>query len=195
MTNKGLERRAAIVEAAVDLLAEEGWAGVTHRSVAARAQTNPGLVHYYFEGSAGLRRAVAERAAELSIVRLAENILKAEDEEHLLAGAQALLTVGTRDAGPARLTTELVSAAFSDPAVGAVLTASMARTRSLLADWITARRPDTPTEEAVGRAALLLAAVDGAVLHRLLDPDLPLPDLVTAMAGLTGTAGPPAGTE
>lgn len=193
MTNKGAERRAAIVEAAVDLLAEEGWAGVTHRAVAGRAQTNPGLVHYYFEGSAGLRLAVAERAAELSIVSLAEDLLAAEDEAHLLAGAEALLTVGTREAGPARLTTELVSAAFTDPAIGAVLAGAMARTRSLLADWITARRPGHSRDEAVGRAALLLAAVDGAVLHRLLDPDLPLPDLVSALAGLTGTTADPPG--
>ena len=186
MTNKGALRRASLVDAAVELLSEAGWAGVTHRAVATRADANPGLVHYYFEGSAGLRLAVAERAAEVSIGQLTEDLLQAEDEAQLLAGVEGLLARTARGADAARLTTELVSAAFADPAVGAVLATAMRTARERVADWLANHRPDASPESAQGSAALLLAAVDGAVLHRLLDPDLSPQALVAAMAPLVG---------
>ncbi len=189
MTTKGAQRRASLVDAAVELLSEAGWSGVTHRAVATRAGANPGLVHYYFEGSSGLRLAVAERAAELSIGRLTEDLLQAEDEAQLLRGIEHLLAQ-THDEDAARLTTELVSAAFSDPAVGEVIATAMRTARGRATDWFAARRPGDSPESAKGRAALLLAAVDGAVLHRLLDPALSPGSLAAAMAPfVTGGEG------
>ena len=192
MTNKGSQRRASLVEAAVELLCEQGWPGVTHRAVAARAGANPGLVHYYFEGSAGLRLAVAERAVELSIGRLTDDLLRAEDEAQLLSGVEGLLSQSTRDSDAARLTTELVSAAYDDPAVGEVVATAMRAAREQVADWLAARRPEDSRASVEGTAALLLAAVDGAVLHRLLDPGLSPRSLVEAMSPFVpgGEGGP-----
>lgn len=184
MTNKGAQRRASLIDAAVELLGETGWVGVTHRAVATRADANPGLVHYYFEGSAGLRLAVAERAAEMSIGQLTDDLLRAEDEAQLIVGVEQLLTGTTRHADTARLTTELVSAAFTDPAVGEVLATAMRTARARVADWLAAHRPSASPEATHGSAALLLAAVDGAVLHRLLDPGLSPEALAAAMAPL-----------
>lgn len=48
--------REALIEAAADLFAERG--DVSVRTIAARAGVNHGLVHHYFEGKEGLRRAV-----------------------------------------------------------------------------------------------------------------------------------------
>ena len=182
MTNKGSQRRASLIEAAVEVLCEQGWSGVTHRAVATRANANPGLVHYYFEGSAGLRLAVAERAVELSIGRITDDLLRAEDEAQLLRGVERLLSRSTRDSDAARLTTELVSAAYSDPAVAEVVAAAMRAARRRVADWLAVRRPGDSRERVEGAAAFLLAAVDGAVLHRLLDPGLSSHALVAAMS-------------
>lgn len=187
MTNKGAQRRASLVDAAVELLSESGWPGVTHRAVATRAEANPGLVHYYFAGSAGLRLAVAERAAELSIGQVTDHLLRADDEEQLLAGVEELLTRTTRGADAARLTTELVSAAFTDPAVGEVLATAMRTARERVAAWLATHRPTASPEATQGAAALLLAAVDGAVLHRLLDPELPPQGIAAAIAPLVST--------
>lgn len=184
MTQKGAARRDSLIEAAVTLLADQGWAGVTHRAVAAHAGANPGLVHYYFEGSAGLRLAVAERAAHHSIGGVVARLLEAPDEEHLLRDVAALLDSNSRDPVGARLTPHLVAAGFTDPAVGAVLANTLAAARAAVVEWLTEHRPDLTSEQAAGRAALLLAAVDGAVLHTVLDPALPTAQLVAALAGL-----------
>jgi AcrR family transcriptional regulator len=53
--------RAALVEAAVDLFANQGDASV--RAVAGRAGVNHGLVHHYLGGKQGLRAAVLDRLA------------------------------------------------------------------------------------------------------------------------------------
>ncbi len=50
------ERLAA---AAVQLIAEDGWAAVTTRRVAERAGVNQGLVHYHYGSVAALRREAA----------------------------------------------------------------------------------------------------------------------------------------
>lgn len=188
MTYKGAERRASLVEAGVELLAEQGSAGVTHRGVAARAGANPGLVHYYFAGSAGLRRAVAEHAAARSIGAVTESLLTAADEAELVDGIARLLAGAAEDPGTARLTTELVGAAFTDPEVARALTTAMATARGEVAAWLGARHTDWSAEQTAGRAALLLATVDGAVLHRLLDPGLPVDCMVAGLVEMTAGA-------
>lgn len=47
---KGEQRRRAIVQAAAELLREEGPSGVTHRKVAARAGASLSATTYYFTG-------------------------------------------------------------------------------------------------------------------------------------------------
>lgn len=53
--------RQALIESATELFARQGDASV--RAVATAAGVNHGLVHHYFGGKAGLRRAVLDRLA------------------------------------------------------------------------------------------------------------------------------------
>jgi AcrR family transcriptional regulator len=62
--------REALVEAAADLLAEEG--DVSVRTIAAKAGVNHGLVHHYFDGKDGLLRAVLDHLVTGQAARLAE---------------------------------------------------------------------------------------------------------------------------
>ena len=43
------ERRQQIVEALLDVMAAEGYAGASIQAIAAAAGLNPGLVHYHFK--------------------------------------------------------------------------------------------------------------------------------------------------
>ncbi|WP_216915393.1 TetR/AcrR family transcriptional regulator [Nocardia noduli] len=74
--------RAALIEAATQLMAEEGYAAVTTRKVAAKAQANQALVYYHFGTMDELFLAVFRRGAEANLARLqraaeAENPLRA----------------------------------------------------------------------------------------------------------------------
>jgi AcrR family transcriptional regulator len=57
------EVRGSLLEAASELFAARGPAGVSVRQIATRAGVNHGLVHYYFGSKAGLLAAVLDRCA------------------------------------------------------------------------------------------------------------------------------------
>lgn len=59
--SSGTERRAALLDAAQEILAEKGLPRVTVREVAERAGVKPALVNYYFGSKHDLLRAVADR--------------------------------------------------------------------------------------------------------------------------------------
>jgi len=76
------KRLGAIVDSALTLMIEEGYAAVTYRSVAARAGVAAGLVQYYFPSLddlfiAGLRRRTDEIIERLTEVGKAEQPLRA----------------------------------------------------------------------------------------------------------------------
>ena len=56
---RGDRTRTALIDAGVAILVSEGWEGLTHRRVGARANINPALVKYYFGTTAGMRGAIA----------------------------------------------------------------------------------------------------------------------------------------
>jgi AcrR family transcriptional regulator len=64
--------RAALLDAAQQLMLEEGYAAVTSRKVAARAGLKPQLVHYYFRTMDDLFLALVRRGAEQNLARQAQ---------------------------------------------------------------------------------------------------------------------------
>jgi AcrR family transcriptional regulator len=63
--------RKALLDAAMQLMVEEGYAAVTSRRVAARAGLKPQLVHYYFRTMDDLFVALVRRGAEQNLARQA----------------------------------------------------------------------------------------------------------------------------
>lgn len=177
---RGRRRRAELVAAGVALLAESGWEGLTHRAVAARAQANPGLVHYYFKGTHGLRLAVAADAIGSSIGGFFEQVLSAEDDDELVDNITRLLGSVRRDVTAGRLTAELVSATFDDPEIGDLVRRSFAEGRTGLEKWLRSRHPSWRPARARGSAAVITAMIDGLVLHLLLDPELRVREVAQA---------------
>ena len=64
--------RIALLDAAQELMLEEGYAAVTSRRVAARAGLNTGLVYYYFGPMDELFVALFQRRAEWMLERQAQ---------------------------------------------------------------------------------------------------------------------------
>jgi AcrR family transcriptional regulator len=63
--------RAALLDAALQLMVDEGYAAVTSRRVAAKAGLKPQLVHYYFRTMDDLFIALVRRGAEQNLARQA----------------------------------------------------------------------------------------------------------------------------
>ena len=66
--------RAMLLDAAEQLMVEEGYAAVTSRRVAAKAGLKPQLVHYYFRTMDDLFIEVFRRSADAGLVRFRQAI-------------------------------------------------------------------------------------------------------------------------
>ncbi len=183
---RGARRRDQLVRAGVDLLAERGWPGLTARAVAERAGTHQGLVHYHFGGLPALRRAVAD-AAVREAFEPAVALLTAADSWPAGVSALARATAAQWEPRTARITAELIAASLQDPEVGELLRSTLAAVRARLVPWLAASGEAEPQ----GLATLLVAALDGLVLHRLLDPALVLEDVAAAADSLAAGTRPP----
>ncbi|MFG1616104.1 TetR/AcrR family transcriptional regulator [Nonomuraea wenchangensis] len=169
------------METGVALLREHGWPGVTTRAVAERAGTNPGLIHYHFGGLPGLHAAIFRRATDLIVNPLVTELLSAGDERAALAVVRALLPATTGDEPTTRLAAELIAGATRDPALGAVLRDELRRARTQLAERLERLHPRWPPGRSAGVATLVVAALDGLMLHYMIDGELPVDEVLSAV--------------
>jgi AcrR family transcriptional regulator len=188
---RGLASRARLVEAAVELIAERGWLGVTTRRVAERAGVNAGLVHYHFGSVENLRRAAAVHATHGVFAGPTDAVLAGADlPTGLTAGFAAIGGVGWEDP-QLRVLTEAMLHATRDPEVRAEMAATLNRFRTELAAMVakSVAAGRMAPADAPGIALLTAALLDGIALHWLLDPSLDLPRAARAMVTLlTGNA-------
>lgn len=160
------------MDAGVALLAEGGWPSVTTRAVAQRGRANTGLIHYHFGGLPGLHRAVARRAGQMIIDPLVDALREADDVPTMIGMVGAAIEGGA-DEKTTRLAVELFAGAMRDPALGEVVGDELRGARHRLAEHLGRLRPRWPRERATGTAALILAVLDGLMLHLVLDQETP----------------------
>ncbi|WP_329096059.1 TetR family transcriptional regulator [Actinomadura citrea] len=181
---RGDRRRRQLVDAGIALLDLEGWPGVSTRAVAERAGTNPGLIHYHFGGLAGLHAAIFRQATDLIVGPMVAELLAAPDERAALETMRNLLAQAPADEPGSRLAAELIVGAMRDPALGAVLRDELRQARARIADRLRALHPDWPRGRLSGAATLITAAIDGVMLHYMIDGDLPVGDALSAASDL-----------
>jgi AcrR family transcriptional regulator len=111
-----LDRRRQILEAALKVFAEEGFAGATIKGIAREAGIrSPALIYWYFEGKEAVLRAVVEE--RLPVVRLAahpEELAHRPPEEVLPVLARGYLE-SFEDPQTARMFQLLISEAVRSP--------------------------------------------------------------------------------
>ncbi|MCP2267462.1 TetR/AcrR family transcriptional regulator [Promicromonospora thailandica] len=163
------DRRDRIIDACLDLVADVGVAGISHRKVAARADVPLGSMTYHFAGMDELLREAFGRFARTISDGFEQRMSEATDLEGARAAVVAIITqdlFGTqRDLV---LTHELYTLAAREPAYRELTNAWMRRSRDALErhfDPVTAR--------------LLDALIEGLTIHRALDTEAPLPGSVT----------------
>ncbi|WP_091227152.1 TetR/AcrR family transcriptional regulator [Microbacterium sp. 3J1] len=153
------DRRDRIIDACLDVIAESGVAGASHRRIAAAAGVPLGSMTYHFDGIDDLLRQAFTRFSTMISTRFEERLAAASDLESARA---AVVEIIREDVfGSTRefvLSHELYTLAAREPAYRALTTAWMQRSRAALE-----RHFDVDT------ARLLDAMIEGISIHRALD--------------------------
>ncbi|MEW2221378.1 TetR family transcriptional regulator C-terminal domain-containing protein [Streptomyces sp. NPDC006990] len=185
---RGRRRREELVEAGLALLVEGGWPAVTTRAVAARGDANVGLIHYHFGGLPALHLAIARQAGDDVMMPLVGELLSSPDAHSALDVLRNAVPRITADERTLRLAVELTAGALRNPEIGAALRQGLREARVRIADWLATLDPRLSAEQRLGAAALVTALIDGMMLHRLLDEDVPVEAALTALGELIGAA-------
>ncbi|MBQ3359698.1 MAG: TetR family transcriptional regulator [Microbacterium sp.] len=161
-------RRDRIIDACLDVVAESGVAGASHRRIAEAAGVPLGSMTYYFDGIDDLLREAFTRFGTEISERFEKRMAAASDPaEARAAVVELILRDVFGDARELVLSHEIYTLAARDPAYRAITTAWMARSRVALE-----RHFDPQT------ARMLDALIEGLSIHRALDDDERDPDEV-----------------
>ncbi|GER82212.1 hypothetical protein KTAU_08500 [Thermogemmatispora aurantia] len=86
----GIDRRQKILEAALEIFAEQGFEAATNKAIAERAGVNQGLIYFYFASKADVYFATAAYYTDQVIAQL-DAIFAQVDEADLASGLTQLL--------------------------------------------------------------------------------------------------------
>ena len=169
------DRRPRIVEATLDVIAEHGVAGTTHRRVAAAADVPLGSMTYHFTGLEELLTEAFTLQADTVATRFTERLAAAGNlDEACEAVVDLILGKGWATPRTMLLSYELYAFAARNPALCRVMQEWMGKSRAALEQHFP---PET--------AKVLDAMIEGLSIHRSVDPSPPsraeIRDVVTRL--------------
>ncbi|WP_082914264.1 TetR/AcrR family transcriptional regulator [Microbacterium sp. H83] len=153
------ERRDRIIAACLDVIAESGVAGASHRRIAEAAGVPLGSMTYHFDGIDDLLHEAFTRFSTMISARFEHRLAAASDLESARAAVVDIIREDVfGDTREFVLSHELYTLAARKPEYRALTTAWMQRSRAALERHFD---PDT--------ARLLDAMIEGISIHRALD--------------------------
>lgn len=174
------DARERILATTVALLGEVGWAGITTRSVASRAKVNNALVHYYFGSMSRLLTEAAKRLVSDVFVQpmamLSDPDVPVADG---LAAALAWLGSDALDQSKVRALVEITVNGLQEPELAEFSKGMVLEGRAVLAERL--EREGLAPACARGAATLAFALLDGLMVHKILDPALPVADVMAVL--------------
>ncbi|MEV7129154.1 TetR family transcriptional regulator [Streptomyces sp. NPDC093260] len=169
-----------MLDAALEVLVEDGVAGITHRKVAARADVPLGSVTYHFSSLSELCTQAFARYVEQRTVEYEALFTEVTSREDLIDALVTVVRGGPSRHHSAVLGFELHLAALRDPAL-----------RALTQRWTSSSRAVLARFTGPEAAARLDALLEGMIMHTLLSTDQEPPEVTRA--ALVQTLGPAAG--
>jgi AcrR family transcriptional regulator len=176
-----------LASAAVQLIAEEGWAAVTTRHVADRAGVNQGLVHYHYGSVAALRREAALQAMTAVFEPAIAGLLHVDDIGAALGQAIAAIEQIDPTQPEVVVSLEAMLQSQRDPELRERLLVMLDDFRDVLEERLAkaAREGRLRSDlDARGAALLVAAALDGLGLHRSIDPGTSLAPAASTITAL-----------
>lgn len=139
-TEKTVEnRREQIMEAALRVFAEKGFAGATNKDIAKEAGITPGLIYHYFESKEALLKAIYEDRAPVNIVRsIPDQILALPLEQFLRFVVKQMLT-GIEDEKFLPLLKLYLPEAIYHPELAPFMTAIIAQGSQFMEGYLAAK--------------------------------------------------------
>ena len=163
---RGRKVRQRLLNAAVELIPERGWAAVSTRVLAERAGVTPSVVHYHFPSLPALLTEAVLRVMREVVGELQSVLGPARTPGDALDALLASIDQYTGVDPMSLLFTEAYLAATRDRQLREAMTEVLIGFRQQLGRWLGERGVPAPEET----AAVVMAAVDGLVLHRTLTP-------------------------
>jgi AcrR family transcriptional regulator len=185
------ETRDALLAATATAIAQSGWSAVTTRQVASIAGVNPGLVHYHFGSMDALRRQAVLAAMADELEGPMGALLQDVPLPDAVATCVKAVTLIDPETDRFGLLYEAMLEASRDEELRIALAGAYGGFREVLA----ARIRDAGGANPDAAASVLIAALDGMLLQRMVAPDLHLqgltPTLIAALQlPVPGTAHP-----
>src|SRR5213080_1053257 len=110
----GEKTRDRIVDAALETLKTEGFAGATSRAIARTGGFNQALIFYHFRSLDGLLLAALDKTSAERLDRYRAAVDRAEDAQHL-AEVAATVYAEDRDRGHMTVVSQMVAGSVARP--------------------------------------------------------------------------------
>ncbi|MBB6174902.1 AcrR family transcriptional regulator [Nocardiopsis mwathae] len=178
---RGRDARARLLAAARELIGEVGWTAVSTRVLAERADMRPGLVHYHFDSLQALLRQAALGEMRRTLDDTAALLATADGPTE---GVTAMLSFLDRYSGgdpTSLLFIEAYLAATRDARLRERISELMAEFRGDLTASLTRSGHHSPE----AAANLVLALLDGFVLHKGINPELSAAEIAPLVRAVT----------
>jgi DNA-binding transcriptional regulator YbjK len=153
-------RKERVLDAALEVLVEDGVAGITHRKVAARADVPLGSVTYHFASLTELCTQAFARYVEQQTAEYEALFAQVTSREDLIDVLVGLVQGGPSRHSSAVLGFELHLAALRDPEL-----------RALTQEWTRSSRAVLARFTGPETAARLDALLEGMIMHALLSTE------------------------
>jgi AcrR family transcriptional regulator len=158
--------RERILDAALDVLKADGYAGLTTAKVAARSGQNKALIGYHFGSKQGLVAAAAQEVSEAMTLELLGGIGTPLGVDELARQlVDGLARIARRDPGLARLYFDLASQSIADEEVRAIMAEMRHGYRVVLEELLGELGVKRVRREPL--AIYLIAALEGLGLEQL----------------------------
>jgi AcrR family transcriptional regulator len=109
--------RRILVEAAIETLKTEGYAGASARAIAGRAGSNQGLIFYHFGSVANLLLAALDEVSSARMEQYGESVTRVGSPSQLVDAATDIFR-SDLDAGYITVLVEMIAGASSTPGLG-----------------------------------------------------------------------------
>jgi AcrR family transcriptional regulator len=160
--------RERILEAAIEVLKSDGYAGLTIAKVAARAGESKPLVVYHYGSKQGLVQASGRAVAELITAEALTAVQGAKTVEEIVRGiADGLDRLLDRDERLARLYFDLAAVSVVDAEVRATISEVSQGWQTVLIDLLKNAEDGPPASSVRALALMINASNQGLVLERI----------------------------
>jgi AcrR family transcriptional regulator len=150
--------RRALVDAAIESLRSDGFAGASARAIATRAGVNPGLIFYHFGSVADLLLAGLAEVSDRRMLRYSTAVEAATTPAELVAVATGIFREDL-DEGYVTVLVEMIAGAGSSPELGEQIAALIAPWRTFAERAIETIVSDSPLSSLVPVGDLAHATV------------------------------------